>query len=125
MWTEYNPNPLGRRVGDCAVRALAKALNTDWETAYLMIAVQGYIMKDMPSSNAVWGSVLRRNGFKRETIPNTCPDCYTIEDFANDHPTGTYVAGTGTHVVTIVNGVVYDSWHSESELPQYFWTRED
>lgn len=35
MFTEYNPNPAGRRVGDCAVRAVAKALDTDWETAYI------------------------------------------------------------------------------------------
>ena len=34
MWVEYNPNPSGRRVGDCAVRAVAKALNVDWETAW-------------------------------------------------------------------------------------------
>lgn len=27
MYIEYNPNPCGRRVGDCAVRAVAKALN--------------------------------------------------------------------------------------------------
>ena len=28
MYIEYNPNPCGRRVGDCAVRAISKAL--DW-----------------------------------------------------------------------------------------------
>lgn len=28
MWVKYNPNPAGRQVGDCAVRALTKALNT-------------------------------------------------------------------------------------------------
>lgn len=33
MWIEYNPNPTGRNVDDCAVRAVSKALNTDWETA--------------------------------------------------------------------------------------------
>jgi len=60
MWVEYNPNPSGRRVGDCAVRAVAKALNVDWETAYAMIANNGYQMNDMPSSNSVWGAVLRQ-----------------------------------------------------------------
>ena len=42
MWIEYNPNPVGRKVGDCSVRAIAKALKTDWETAYMMIALNGY-----------------------------------------------------------------------------------
>ena len=31
MWVKYNPNPAGRQVGDCAVRALTKALNIDWD----------------------------------------------------------------------------------------------
>ena len=26
MWTYYNPNPIAVRVGDCAVRAVAKAI---------------------------------------------------------------------------------------------------
>ena len=65
MWVRYNPNPTGRMVGDCAVRAVAKALDVDWETAYDMIALNGYYMGDMPSSDSVWGSVLRQNGFYR------------------------------------------------------------
>lgn len=125
MWIEYNPNPTGRKVGDCAVRAVAKALNTDWETAYAMISSNGFQMGDMPSSNSVWGSVLRQNGFYRKAIPNTCPDCYTIEDFAKDHPHGIFVVGTGGHVVTIEDGRVFDSWDSSKEIPQYFWYRKE
>ena len=37
MFKEYNPNPVSRRVGDCAVRAVAKALDIDWETAYQIL----------------------------------------------------------------------------------------
>lgn len=123
-WRMYNPSPAGRNVGDCAVRAIAKALGTDWETAYALIALNGYLMGDMPSSNSVWGAVLRQNGFYRSAIPNTCPDCYTIADFADDHPDGAYVVGTGSHVVTIRDGIIYDSWDSSQEIPQYYWHKE-
>lgn len=125
MWIEYNPNPVGRKVGDCAVRAIAKALNTDWETAFSLIASAAFNMGDMPSSNSVWGAVLRQNGFYRRSIPNSCPDCYTAEDFSKDHPEGVYVLGFGTHVATIVNGNIYDSWDSSREIPQYFWYRKE
>ena len=47
MYREYNPNPVSRRVGDCAVRAVAKALDTDWESAYIMLVSNGYVMGDM------------------------------------------------------------------------------
>lgn len=125
MWMEYNPNPTGRRVGDCAIRAISKALNTDWETAYALVTKNGYEMGDMPSSNSVWGAVLRQNGFYRASIPNTCPDCYTAEDFCKDHPHGVYVLGFGTHVATVVDGDIYDSWDSSQEIPQYYWYRKD
>ena len=124
-WRNYNPNPAGRAVGDCSIRAVAAALGVDWETAYALIAEAGYQMGDMPSSNSVWGAVLRRNGFYRQAIPKTCPDCYTMERFAEEHPDGIYVVGTGNHVATIRDGWIMDAWDSSMETPVYYWQKED
>lgn len=124
MYIYYNPNPAGRNVGDCAVRAISKALNTDWETAYAMMCGNGLLMSDMPSSNSVWGAVLREHNFRRENIPNNCPDCYTAEDFCADYPYGTYVLGFGTHAACVVDGNLYDSFDSSREVPQYFWYKK-
>ena len=82
-------------------------------------------MADLPNSNAVWGAYLKKLGFKREVIPNTCPDCYTVEDFCEDHPEGTYVLGTGSHTVTVIDGNAYDAWNSLSELPTYYFYKEE
>ena len=123
MYVYYNPNPAGRSVGDCSVRAIAKALGISWEEAYTKVVTNGYKMADMPSSDSVWGAVLRMNGFYREGLPNFCPDCYTVRDFARNNPIGTYVLGTGGHVVTVIDGDWFDSWDSGNEVPQYFWVR--
>lgn len=125
MWSEFNNNPTGRRVGDCAVRAVSRALDVDWETAFAMIAKNAFAMGDMPSSDSVWGAVLRQNGFYKKAIPNTCPDCYTARDFCRDNPKGVFVLGFGGHVATVVDGDLYDSWNSEDEIPIYFWYRKD
>ena len=125
MWIEFNPSPTGRKVGDCAVRAIAKALDVDWEKSYMMLAANGFGMGDMPSSDSVWGSVLRQHGFYRESIPNTCPDCYTARDFCKDNPKGTFVLGFGGHVATVVDGDLYDSWDSSDEIPVYVWYRKE
>ena len=126
MYIYYQPNPVGRStVGDCAVRAIAKALDIDWEDAYAKLAVNAFRMADMPSSNAVIASVLRMNGFYRQSLPDYCPECYTAEDFCKDHPHGTYVLGFGSHVATVENGDIYDSWDSSNEVPQYFWYRKE
>lgn len=125
MWVEYQPNPKGHRVGDCSVRAISKALDVDWDTAYCMIAAEGYLEKDMPSSDAVWGAVLIKNGFQREAIKTDCKDCYTAEDFCRDHPDGrTYVLAFGGHVAT-VKGDLFDAWDSSQLSPQYYFYRKD
>ena len=124
-WIYFNPNPVGRNVGDCSVRAIAKAIGTDWEKAFVLLAANAYSMGDMPSSNSVISSVMRKNGFYRSIIPDSCPDCYTAEDFCQDNPRGTYVLGFGSHVATVKDGDLYDSWDSSKEIPQYFWYRKE
>lgn len=123
MFIRWNKNPTGRFVGDCAVRAVSLALGTSWEDAYWMLAENGFLMGDMPSSDSVWGAALRERWFRREAIKNTCPDCYTVADFAEDHPLGTYVLKTDQHVTTVIDGDIYDSWNTSDEIPQYYWTR--
>lgn len=122
---EFLNNPTGRRVGDCAVRAVSKALDVDWETAYLMLVSNGFFMGDMPSSDSVWGATLRQHGFIRESLPDACPDCYNVIDFIMQYPTGTYVLGFGGHTATVKDGVLYDSWDSSMEHPQFFWRKRD
>lgn len=122
MYQNYNPNPRGRNVGDCTVRALSKALDQDWTTTYILLSLQGLLMGDMPSSNAVWGAYLRSKGFNRKAIPEELEE-YTVNDFANDNPVGTFILALSGHVVCVVDGVLYDSWDSGNEIILYYWER--
>ena len=124
-YVEWNPNPVGRRVGDCSIRAIAKALGVDWETAYAMAVANGFSMGDMPSADSVWGAVLRQHGFYRASVSDSCPDCYTVADFCRDNPEGVFVLGFGGHVATVVDGNLYDTWDSSGEVPQFIWYRKD
>lgn len=119
----YNPNPKGKIVGDCSIRAVSFALSKTWENVYMDVCTYGRAVGDMPSSNAVWGMYLYDHGFRRKIIPNSCPDCYSIRDFCHDNPEGLYVLCTGTHVVAVLDGDYYDSWDSGDEVPVYLWER--
>lgn len=124
-YESFNPNPYGKRVGDCTVRAVSKALNQSWERTYVHLCVYGFMHSDMPSANAVWGAYLKSRGFQRHIIPDTCPDCYTLADFCKDYPRGTYVVCFDGHVATVVDGKVYDSWDSRHETPIFYWSRKE
>lgn len=124
-WIKYNPNPANRRVGDCTVRAISKVTEQDWEQTYSGMSIQGFLLFDMPSANHVWGAYLKSKGFARHIIPDDCPDCYTVSDFCNDHPEGTYLLALTAHVVAVVDGDYYDTWDSGDEVPLYYWSRKE
>ena len=120
-----NPNPKGALIGDCAVRAIALANGLTWNEAYKMLTAYGFRIKNLPNADAVWGAALKDLGFKRRSIPDTCPDCYTIREFCEDHPTGTFVLGTGSHVVAVKDGNYYDTWDSGDEVPVMYWRKDN
>ncbi len=124
MFEYYNENPKEKNVGDCTVRAICKATGEPWGAIYAKLCAKGYEMADMPDSNAVWGAYLAEEGYKRHILPNTCPACYTVSDFAEDHKEGTYIVGTGTHVVCVKDGCIFDSWNSSDKVPVYYFSKE-
>ena len=123
MYIFFNNNPQGLKIGDCVVRAISAAMNQSWERTYIDLCIEGFIYKDMPNANSVWASYLHSKGWKRRSIPDTCPDCYTAADFAAEHPDGVYIAATGSHAVCIKNGNIIDNWDSSDETVTYYFER--
>lgn len=120
----FNNNPLGKNTGDCVIRAISVAEKLSWDDVFWKLAQKAFEMGDVITSNSVWGSLLKDMGYRRYVIPNTCQDCYSVRDFANEHPNGVYVLGTGTHAVAVVSGNYYDAWQSGSETPTVYYRKE-
>ena len=118
----FNPNPAGNNTHDCAIRAICAVFNIPWDVAFDMLAERAKQMGVTMDDNAVYGSILRQNGFNRAVIPNSCPDCYSARDFCYEHPTGVYVLGFSNHVAAVIDGRVWDSFDSTTNLiPTYYW----
>lgn len=126
MWIKYNPNPLNKQVGDCTIRAITRAENLSWDYVYDQLARKGKAMADMPSSDMVWGSLLYDYGYTRHTAPNFCKygQCYTVADFARDHPYGTYLVCQKEHVVAVSEGDWYDTWDCGNKTVIFYWAKE-
>ena len=103
------------------IRAVSIATGKDWERTYIELAVMGFLMADMPSSNEVWGQYLRGRGF---SYHGSLPGRYKLWMFCQDHPSGIYVVGTGTHAVAVIDGDYYDTWDSGDESPLFYWEKE-
>ena len=125
MYRPYNPNPKHNRVRDCTVRAIALAMDTNWDVAYIALSVHGFFMKDLPDSDAVWWDFLGEHGFRYHAIQSVCPKCLTVREFCAEHPDGVFVIATPQHVLCAVNGDWYDAWDSGDEIVLHFWTKEN
>jgi len=120
----FNSNPKNVRVGDCAVRAVSKAVGQDWTDAYIGLAAEGLALRDMPSANYVWGMYLKKYGFEEHMISSVCPNCVTVAEFAKNHPEGRFVLATQNHVVCVIDGNYFDTWDSGNEVVLYFYSKE-
>ena len=125
MYVNFNENPRGNYyAGDCVIRAINIVTGISCDEIYTTLCAEGFYLGDWGNTNASWDWYLRSLGFKRHICPNDCPFCYSLVDFANDHPTGKYIVATGTHAVAVVNGDYYDAWDSGHVTPIYYYTKE-
>lgn len=124
-WVRYNANPKHNRVGDCAIRCVSKVLDIDWDSAFALIAAQAYSGKLTMDTDASWEAVLYHRGFRRQLCPDGCPGCYSLEQFCEEHPEGSYAVKLYDHVVAVVDGRYFDTWDSGDEIPIYYWHKEE
>lgn len=122
-WISYNPNPEHKMTIDCVVRAVSIAEGISWEEAHKALSDKARAEADMPSVNPIWADYLKEKGYDLFGLPNTCPRCYTVRDFARDYNHGTYVLGTGDHAVAVIDGNYIDTWDSGDEIPMYFFRK--
>ena len=124
-----NLNPIRRNTNDCVIRAIALVMDKSWEEVYMELANEGLALYDMMEVNSTWGNYLKRNGFIQAVLPNTCPLCYTLEDFCRDFPSGKYIVATGAHAIAVVGNDYgndyYDTSDSGSEIVTYYFYKEE
>lgn len=125
MYIPYNENPRGNfQAQDCVVRAISLITGDTWEKIYVVLCVEGFFVGDWGNTNISWDWYLRSNGFKRYICPNDCPYCYSVADFANDHPQGSYILASGTHAVALIDGNYYDTFDSGKSPVIYYYAKE-
>ena len=112
--------------GDCGVRAMAVALDLDYDTCYKELAQAnkdaGYkksarngLMKE------VFQGVLKKHGWtwrKAPTFPGR-------KAYASDLPQGTYICRMSRHYAAIIDGVLHDTFNSSGKMVYGYWAKDN
>lgn len=118
VYFQPNSKDIKDKVGDCQIRALAKALNKTWLEVFDIITpicreqqVMDIFSCDLSKTKEamanlgfIYTGVTNKKGTKRPTV----------DSFAKEHRTGTYVVTVAHHVVAVVDGKYFDTWDSGS-----------
>lgn len=123
----YNANPRNRITGDCAFRAIATALEQDYNQTVMEMAEcmckTGYALNDAKGEDAY----LKTKGFIKMKQPRK-PDGtkYTAKEFCKliAKKDERYVAHVGGHhVIAIVDCKVWDIWNSTGGSVGNYWKK--
>ena len=125
MWIYCNPNPCRAEEPDCVVRAISVATEQSWRRTHWELCLMSHIKCTMPSVNWLWERYLKKRGFEKFLLPENCPECVTVREFARRYPEGVYVIGTGSHAVCVMDGNWFDTWDSGDETPTYFYRKAE
>lgn len=122
---QENLNPYNKHVDDCVIRAIATVTGKEWDEIYLDLVIEGFIEKNLPNGNEVWGSYLLSHGFTKKSLPDTCPLCYTVKQFVQDHKYGKYILGDGQHAIGVVDGFYIDTFDSGDRTVLFYFRKDD
>lgn len=116
VYFQPNKKDVKDKVGDCQIRALANALGKTWVEVFDLITpicreqqVMDIFSCDLNKTKDALASL----GFQYTGVSNKKGTKRpTVDSFAKDHKTGTYIASVAHHVVAVVDGKYYDTWDS-------------
>ena len=114
----YNVNPMKKKTGDCVIRAIACALDVDWEVASDMLyknAKQNYCEM---SELQCYSKMLNQLPFLKQVET----DCQFVDEFARQNPKGTYLIRIEGHLTCLKDGICYDIWDCTNEGVDKIWS---
>lgn len=124
MFKCYNINPEHNDSSDCTVRAITLFVHEPYDDIYWDLSAEGFLQKRILIEDRVWNSYLEKRGFIFNRIPNDCPRCYSVREFAQQNQNGAFLLKVPDHVVCVIDGDYYDTWDSGNEVVLYYWRKE-
>jgi len=120
MFIKENLNPKKLKVGDCVVRAIAKAENKAWLEVYDALVHIGRKVFAMPNNKEVYTEYL--NHYEKVTVfhmVGSKKKRYTVKEIGEW--SGTYIVSVANHLTVVVDGNYYDTWDCGKKCAYIIW----
>lgn len=108
--------------GDCVIRALCKATGWDWKEAYAFAFLSTAKEQFMPNYKDGERLLYKKLGWRWHSH-NTRKPRPTVAEFAQQHPTGSYVLSLSKHHVCVTNGSYWDIWDCGGRKIYGYWEK--
>ncbi len=113
-----NLNPLGAMELDCVNRAIALALNEDYDTIKRKLELVGELFECEKLCVCCYKFLLDEV-YGLERIEEYAG--LTIEEFSKHCPKGTYLIRVDQHLTVLVDNTVFDIWDCRDEIVRIVW----
>lgn len=115
-----NVNADNETVSDCVTRAIKLATGLSYSKVRKKLYHTAKLMNCDKLCPACYRHLLE-DVFKFKTV--FCKG-YTIGEFADTHPFGTYIVRVPSHLTTVIDGEIYDIWDCRKEWCDIVWKVE-
>ena len=113
-----NLNPLGKREEDCVCRAISLATEKDYEDVQDQLYLIGKLFRCESLCVCCYKHLLDYvyNLDRIESFHG-----YTIHEFIELNPEGTYIIRVEGHLTCVIDGILYDTWDSRNQIVDIVW----
>lgn len=106
----HNQNPHNRITTDCVVRAFSFALNVPYNEIVMQMA-EFQCKTGFEAADKEEKFLEKYYGLVRQKMLRHYDNTkYTVKEFIEEHPRGTYILRMPSHMTVIKNGKCYDIW---------------
>lgn len=119
----HNENPRNLvRASDCVIRALANAMDKEWDDVLKELTDVALEIKDSPTSDKVIEKYLQRLGYTKERqLRKEDNTKYTVDEFARYKDKGNYIIRVAGHLTSVKDGYIYDTWNCSRKTTGNYW----
>lgn len=119
-FVKENVNPKNRKTGDCVIRAIAKAEGKDWLEIFDSLTAIARAKYTVPNDKMAYEKYLE--GYETVRVFHEVEGKkkrFTVAEICSFE--GTYIVSVASHLTTVADGVLYDTWDCSRKSAYKIW----